>query len=371
MPETQKTPDLPLNDAGDVEGYIVPAGVIVDESFIGNARFAVAPDVDLADILWRVDSKATNGRARYISYIDARITALYLDLWVGPDGWEESYEEALLHGEQVLWCHLTLHFPRRSVVHSDLTTFKMGRGGSEQEKVAVGIKGYPSDAFKRAAAKAGIGRNVYRLPEIWAPVNDRGYPPDNIAEIIAAELHKRGLDSSEVKVDENSSASDEVDAATDWTMFAKTAIWNAAGRNDKVAVDLYQGGLARSKVTEPLTSEIEARDVITAAQAVAALITGQDTTEPPEAAPDEPQTEDGIPVAADDEPSAVAEWVRAEGGDDPAYAYSQGFRRAIIVTTKHDVGSAEALWKQMTSDAKAPTPLTREAYRYLVDALQG
>jgi hypothetical protein len=189
---------------------------------------STAPDVKPEHVKWRVDSAATNGRARYISYIDARISALYLDLWLGAGGWEDRYEESTLHGEQVMWCHLSLHFPDRTVVRSDVTTFKLGRGRSKDDQLATGVKGYVSDAFKRAAAKAGIGRNVYKLPELWLPVNDKGYPPPNIDELIRAELVKRGYATSEatpIPVDQTSTNDVAHPIEVDWTRWAKNTIW--------------------------------------------------------------------------------------------------------------------------------------------------
>lgn len=126
-----------------------------------------APDVPFEKILWRVDSEPYDRDgghvARYVPYIDAREAANVLDDWVGPDRWECAYAEATLLGTGVLWANLTIDFPTgRSVTRRDVG---IKPGGSDDN---VTIKGIVSDAFKRAAAAFGVGRNVYQLPVVWA-----------------------------------------------------------------------------------------------------------------------------------------------------------------------------------------------------------
>ena len=125
-------------------------------------KLGLAPLVPLADVKWRVDSTPSNGKARFIPYIDAYIAASLLDEWVGPENWKDDYSLAP-HGK-ALMCHLGIKHPV---------------SGEWVSKTDVGVasnteaeKGTVSDAFKRAASlKWGVARNVYRLPNVWAVVN--------------------------------------------------------------------------------------------------------------------------------------------------------------------------------------------------------
>jgi len=215
----------------------------------------LAPDVRLSDVRWRVDSKPSNSRCRFVSYIDARTAAKYLDEWVGPDGWQEEYEEGTLFDHRVLWCRLAITFGSDvTVVHSDLSTFSKGRGKDEAAKMATGVKGVVSDAFKRVAAKAGIGRNVYELPEIWAPVrvdnNGTGWATDASYEAITAALRDAGhqINVTAARVDDTEEAASESGDAEEWRKTAKDFAWAAVGgptvdRNDS---DVYKAKAAEA-----------------------------------------------------------------------------------------------------------------------------
>lgn len=328
------------------------------------AGVGVCPDVPLEEISWRIDSKPKNNRARYISYIDARTASKTLDRWLGPDGWEEAYEPGEIAGAPVLWCHLTLHFPGRSVVHSDLSTYKKGRGGDDEVKLATGVKGIVSDSFKRAAAKAGVGRNVYELPELFGPVNDKGYPPDNIAETLVAELKKHGVEAPEPRVDRHVSADDAVaDEDVDWTRWTKNQIYGNLDRDGAAAERFYGEALRRTGIPEPIESEDAAARVVAAATTLAAA-------EPPNG---EAQTPGPVPPPAEAEPTApdvaVNLWLAADHEpDDPAWSYHVQAKRALVLHTNGDVPSAVALWQTMTEGME--TPLSRDDYHVLTDGLK-
>lgn len=97
-------------------------------------------------------------RALVAAYIDARDVMDRLDEVLGTDGWEDEYTP--LPDGNVL-CRLTLHFPGRSVVKCDVG------GESDQPDAGDKAKAAVSDALKRAAVKAGVGRYLYRLPTQW------------------------------------------------------------------------------------------------------------------------------------------------------------------------------------------------------------
>lgn len=131
------------------------------ESLLADQR--MAPNVTLADVQWRVDSKpypkGDHQVARYVPYLDASTVAALFDRWVGPEGWEDTYREGTLNGRPVLWCTITVNGRSK-------TDVGVPPGGDEAD---LADKGLVSDAFKRCAClKWGVGRNVYRLPTLWA-----------------------------------------------------------------------------------------------------------------------------------------------------------------------------------------------------------
>lgn len=165
------------------------------------------PDVPLAQVKWRVDSKPFNGRARFLPYLDAYEVARLFDQWVGPGNWSDSYTPG--HGKG-LFCHLSVKVGDEWVTKTDLGV----PSNMEAEK------GLVSDAFKRAGSlKWGVGGNVYRLPNVWAPVdakNDKNNNPvavpnrDTLPAIIA-ELAKRGFKDA-AAADATNEDHDEIEA---------------------------------------------------------------------------------------------------------------------------------------------------------------
>jgi hypothetical protein len=102
-------------------------------------------------------------RAQVVAYVDARTVLDRLDEAVGPTGWSDSYE-VLTNG--------TDGEGRRLVeVKCTLTVL-----GVSKEDVGEGdsLKAAFSDALKRAAVKFGVGRYLYRLPKVWADLDERG-----------------------------------------------------------------------------------------------------------------------------------------------------------------------------------------------------
>lgn len=148
-----------------------------------------APDVKLADVKWRVQGRPTNGRVAYVPYVDATTVARLLDEWVTPFGWRDDYDTA--HGKG-MWCHLSVKSGDEWVTKNDVGV----PSNMEAEK------GLVSDAFKRVASiKWGVARNVYDLPTLWAPCDERAnrngekvaYPNAQTIPAIIAELKKRGF----------------------------------------------------------------------------------------------------------------------------------------------------------------------------------
>ena len=123
-------------------------------------RLKNPPDAQWDDIEWRIDTAPfeRDGKwsAKWVPYLKAPSVARLLDEWVGPDAWWDEY-----HGAgRGLECHLTI---------LGITKIDVGVAPSGDDTMAV--KGIYSDAFKRVASiKWGVGRNVYRLEGVWAPV---------------------------------------------------------------------------------------------------------------------------------------------------------------------------------------------------------
>ena len=106
--------------------------------------------------------EATKGMP--LCYIDARDVMERLDAVVGPQGWEDTYEETI---KGRIICDLSIDYGNGS-----FTTKSDGAGdtGTEGEKGAI------SDAFKRAGVKHGIGRYLYGINSGWIDLDNGKIP---------------------------------------------------------------------------------------------------------------------------------------------------------------------------------------------------
>jgi hypothetical protein len=91
-------------------------------------------------------------RALAIAYADTRAYLDRLDETLGAD-WSDHYEVSL-DGQRVV-CHLTIYGVTRCDVGEEVATDKNTTTSAAAQ------------AFKRAAAKFGLGRYIYHLPQIW------------------------------------------------------------------------------------------------------------------------------------------------------------------------------------------------------------
>lgn len=121
-------------------------------------------------VKWRVGStnakklgckpwEATSGMA--LAYVDARIVMVRLDDVLGPNNWQDEYEET---AQGRMLCKLSVRVGDEWITKSD----GAGMTGTEGEKGAI------SDAFKRAAVKFGIGRYLYAFPNKWVDLSNGG-----------------------------------------------------------------------------------------------------------------------------------------------------------------------------------------------------
>lgn len=92
-----------------------------------------------------------------LAYVDARAVMDRLDKVMGPTHWQDRYE---FHGDRTV-CYLSLRIDGEWLTKAD------GAGDSDIE----GAKGGISDAFKRAAVKWGMGRELYEMKCRWMPMD--------------------------------------------------------------------------------------------------------------------------------------------------------------------------------------------------------
>lgn len=109
-------------------------------------------------VKWRVGQTAKDKtKATALAYLDAREVYKRLDDVCGIDGWSSKITEI----KDGFICELSIKMPGGEwVTKSDAADF------TDIEA----IKGGASSALKRAAAVWGIGRYLYYLPNVWAPV---------------------------------------------------------------------------------------------------------------------------------------------------------------------------------------------------------
>ncbi len=100
-----------------------------------------------------------NNRALAIPYVDVRVIQDRLDHVLGVENWQDEFQ--LLPDGSVM-CKLQLKIDGVWITKMDVGS------PSEQPDSGDRVKAAVSDALKRAAVKFGVGRYLYRLPQIWA-----------------------------------------------------------------------------------------------------------------------------------------------------------------------------------------------------------
>ena len=120
-------------------------------------------------VKWRPGTKTKDGtKALALAYVDARDVMERLDAALGPQGWSDRYK-VVDEANGVVECTLAAQYPDlRATSKVDVG---YPNGGMDDDEP---FKGAYSDAFKRAAVKYGIGRDLYDTPKFWLPLeNDR------------------------------------------------------------------------------------------------------------------------------------------------------------------------------------------------------
>lgn len=110
------------------------------------------------EVKWRVGPLSKDKTMTVpLAYVDARTVMNRLDEIMGAENWQDNY---VFPGNRII-CTLSLKL-RGEWVHKE-----DGAGDSEME----GEKGGISDAFKRAAVKWGMGRELYELKCKWMQID--------------------------------------------------------------------------------------------------------------------------------------------------------------------------------------------------------
>lgn len=128
-------------------------------------------DIPVGELKWRIQhARQDSNQALYVAYPDARTVAKHLDRVFGWFAWSDSYRvlEASSMKEAGVECTIEI------VTETGIVVRKTGFGTPTDIEA---WKGAESDAFKRAAAKLGVGRNVYELEQVWAEYEKRGNKP--------------------------------------------------------------------------------------------------------------------------------------------------------------------------------------------------
>ena len=114
-------------------------------------------------------------RAQVVAYVDARTVLDRLDEAVGPTGWSDAYD---VLSDKTDGDGRRLVEVRCALTVCDVSKEDVGEGDS--------LKAAFSDALKRAAVKFGIGRYLYRLPKVWADLDERGNikDPDAVKRLL-------------------------------------------------------------------------------------------------------------------------------------------------------------------------------------------
>jgi hypothetical protein len=132
-------------------------GKVTDEKVMALMEALAAP-FESDEVKFK-PAVVSGNRALALAYVDARVIQDRLDDVLGVAGWQDEYE-CLPDGSVV--CRLRLRLGAEWITKMDVG------GPSEQPDEGDRRKAAFSDALKRAAVKFGVGRYLYRLPQMWA-----------------------------------------------------------------------------------------------------------------------------------------------------------------------------------------------------------
>lgn len=128
-----------------------------NSSDVESLTQALAAPFELEEVKFKPQVIKGN-RAMALAYIDARVIQDRLDEVLGVEGWQDEYTR--LEDGSVI-CKLRLRLGNEWITKMDVGSPSEQPDGGDRTKAAF------SDALKRAAVKFGIGRYLYRLPQVW------------------------------------------------------------------------------------------------------------------------------------------------------------------------------------------------------------
>ena len=115
-----------------------------------------------SEIEWRVGATTkTKDKGLALAYVTNRAIQSRLDDVFGCFGWKNEFKE--WHGDSQL-CGISVKVGDEWITKWD--------GADDSRKEAT--KGGLSDSMKRAAYQWGIGRYLYKLPQVWVPIKPLG-----------------------------------------------------------------------------------------------------------------------------------------------------------------------------------------------------
>lgn len=132
------------------------------------------------EIEWRVlRTTKDKSKGQVAAFVDSRAIQKRLDTVLGRDNWQNHFHTVpgKDNASTTQVCELSIYYPERGewIIKSD------GAGNTDIEPVKGGL----SNAFKRAASMWGIGRYLYELKNIWVPLKEGKYIPDDQLPVLA------------------------------------------------------------------------------------------------------------------------------------------------------------------------------------------
>ena len=137
------------------------------------------------EIEWRVlHTTKDKTKGQVAAYVDSRAIQDRLDAVLGRENWQNHFRtvQGKDNASTTQVCELSIYYPERN----EWITKSNGAGNTDIEPVKGGL----SNAFKRAASMWGIGRYLYNLKNIWIPLKDGKYIPDDQLPILAKQYNR-------------------------------------------------------------------------------------------------------------------------------------------------------------------------------------
>lgn len=131
------------------------------------------------EVKWRVVCRGRRGyRGKVMPFADSRAYTDRLNQLFTPSGWSRSYELQTIANVTKIVGGRELNIGK-IVANCVLTIHRLGSHSGDGEEWADGdmaVTSATAQAFKRACSCFGLGRYLYRVPERWVDLDQRGWP---------------------------------------------------------------------------------------------------------------------------------------------------------------------------------------------------